>query len=139
MSRGHAQSIRGCSECGRPNPSDYKMCTACRKARREWIAKRRASLRGKCCTVCRGKLAKTSENYCPAHLAEQGETKRKAYQRRRRRRECTRCGEATLRGKALCATHDAAQRAAREKSERRKLQPLKTHQNANARDVVTRT
>jgi hypothetical protein len=127
-----------CSECG-ARSAPFKTCAACRKYRREWIARRRAELQGKCCTVCRGKLAKTSENFCATHLAAQGDVTRARYHRRRRRRECTRCGSRTPPGRALCAAHAAQARAERQNSRRRSRRHAKTHQNANARPVAMKT
>jgi hypothetical protein len=128
-----------CSECGRPTDGGYKLCERCRKLRRAWTAKRRRALRGKCCVVCKGKLAKTSDNLCAAHLAEQRAKKHAAYARRRRHRACPRCGAPALAGKALCSAHAAAQSGTKTKPERGRLQHCKTHPNANAREVVIRT
>lgn len=137
MSRALDQTA--CSECGRPSEGGFKMCTRCRKLRREWTAKRRATLWGKCCTICKGRLAKTSNILCAIHLAEQRAKKATSYARRRKHRACVRCGAPALRGKPLCAAHVAAQRGERPKSTRRRAEKRNPPQNANAREVVIRT
>ena len=84
--RKHRRMNGECSECGKP-AAPFKTCQSCREWRRTWMKKRRTALHGKCCILCKKKLAKTSAVYCQKHLALQNVNAKKRYQRQRRARQ----------------------------------------------------